>query len=470
MSVRVRERRDITLELVHAVAWRGARLEIAPEALRLMDRCHERFEAYVADRVRAEPGALIYGVTSAPGDAAASALSQDARAERPSQLWTAMSFGEPLPTRVVRAIVVARLANMVEGHAAVRSEVAEAVAGLLDGDRLPTVPVEGNGGSGEILALGSLFFELSTRLELTAKERMALINGSPCAAALVADVALAGRRRIELAESTLALVADAAGAPDEHYAAELEQLWGDDHETAALRSLRELLDGSTRERQSHQASVSLRILPRILGAARRAQAEAERAASVSLQLGDRQSGLSPAQAAAAGGGGLLDRRLSQRPGYARHGWARLRPRRPLPAGAALDRPSLSAAAHRVVHRPRRMDDQAAAHGAERMGRERPRARASHAAVARRLWPKRRSRDELSVLAESDRDRPLSRRSPRRPGCRRLPDTARQAREPPAALRSFVDQIRSVFPPVTKPRPLGQDAEKLTQLFSRHVFG
>ena len=52
---------------------------------------------------------------------------------------------------------------------------------------------------------------------------MALINGSPCAAALVADVALAGRRRIELAESTLALVADAAGAPDEHYAAELEQ-------------------------------------------------------------------------------------------------------------------------------------------------------------------------------------------------------------------------------------------------------
>ncbi len=134
------------------------------------------------------------------------------------------SWSTPSRGGVVRAIVVARLANMVEGHAAVRSELAKAVAGLLDGERLPTVPVEGNGGSGEILALGSLFFELSTRLELTAKERMALINGSPCAAALVADVALAGRRRIELAESTLALVADAAGAPDEHYAAELEQL------------------------------------------------------------------------------------------------------------------------------------------------------------------------------------------------------------------------------------------------------
>src|SRR6202012_3356882 len=121
--------------------------------------------------------------------------------------------------------------------------VAEAVAGLLDGDRLPVVPAQGNGGSGEILALGSLFFELSTRMSWTAKERMALINGSPCAAALVADVALAGRRRIELAEATLALVAEAAGAPDEHYAPELEELWNDEHEAAALRSLRRLLEG-----------------------------------------------------------------------------------------------------------------------------------------------------------------------------------------------------------------------------------
>ena len=101
--------------------------------------------------------------------------------------------GEPLPDRVVRAIVLARLANFLDGHAAVRGLVAQAVAGMLDGDRLPAVAVQSNGGSGEVLALGSLFFALSTRVSLTAKERMALINGSPCAAALIADVALAGR-------------------------------------------------------------------------------------------------------------------------------------------------------------------------------------------------------------------------------------------------------------------------------------
>lgn len=113
MSVRVADRDELTLELVHEVAWRGERLEIAPAALELMDRCHESFETFVADRIRADPGALIYGVTSAPGDSAVSALSEQGQADRPSQLWTAMPFGEPLPARVVRAIIVARLANML---------------------------------------------------------------------------------------------------------------------------------------------------------------------------------------------------------------------------------------------------------------------------------------------------------------------------------------------------------------------
>ncbi len=95
-------------------------------------------------------------------------------------------------------------------------------------------------------------------------------------------MALAGRRRIELAEAVVALVAEICGAPDEHFAPELEELWGDEHQTAALRSLRALLEGSTRVRQRHQASVSLRILPRVLGGVRRIQAAAEHAATVSL--------------------------------------------------------------------------------------------------------------------------------------------------------------------------------------------
>jgi histidine ammonia-lyase len=183
----------------------------------------------------------------------------------------------------VRGIVLARLANYIEGNAAVRPELATAVADLLGGPPLPPVPARGNGGAGEILALGSLFRELGLRVELEEKETMALVNGSPCAAALVADAALAARRRLELAEAVFVLSSEAIRAPLEAYSEDLEGLWEDEHETAALRSLRVLLAGGSPERRPYQAPVSYRILPRVLGQARRAIAEAERAATVSLR-------------------------------------------------------------------------------------------------------------------------------------------------------------------------------------------
>jgi histidine ammonia-lyase len=276
------DRFDITLEAVLRVAWRGERVALASKALETMDRCAASFDAFVESRVRADPQALIYGVTSAPGDRARVALGPEAQASRPSRLWTAMSYGDPLPARVTRAIVLARLANFLGGHAAVRADVATAVADMLNGGTLPVVPAQSNGGSGEILPLGTLFYALSDRVELFAKERMALINGSPCAAALIADTALAGRARLAVAERVFALVADITDTPQEHYARDLEELWGDEHEAAALRSLRALLGDRSHAQQSHQASVSLRILPRLLGASRRAQSLAENAASVSL--------------------------------------------------------------------------------------------------------------------------------------------------------------------------------------------
>ena len=194
--MRVATRADLTLEAVRRVAWDGEPVELAPAALEAMDRRHASFLALVEARLAEDPGALIYGVTTAPGDGAAVALTAERAARRPRELWTAASFGEPLPERVARAIVLARLANFVEGHAAVRGEVGVAVAEMLGGGPLPAVPARGNGGAGEILALGNLFYGLSAAMDLHPKERMALVNGSPCAAALVADVALAGRGRL----------------------------------------------------------------------------------------------------------------------------------------------------------------------------------------------------------------------------------------------------------------------------------
>jgi histidine ammonia-lyase len=279
VTVEIATRADIDLEAVRRVARGGEAVRLTPVALERMDRSRAAFLRLI-DR----PEVVVYGVTSDYGDRASVKLDASERRAMAGRVpEIAISFGTPLPERVTRAIVLARLANLVEGHGAVSSPFAKTVAALLDGDPLPPVPRRGNGGSGEIIALGHLFEPLLRTVPLGEKEAGALMNGAPCAAGLVADAALTAARRAELAEAVLALTVDAFGAPLEAYDAALEELWGDPYEAAALRGLRGLLDPERAGRMDHQAPVSFRVLPRVLGQVRRTAAQSAQAAEVSLR-------------------------------------------------------------------------------------------------------------------------------------------------------------------------------------------
>ena len=95
---------------------------------------------------------------------------------------------------------------------------------------------------------------------------MAVSNGSPCAAALAADAALVARERLATAVRVLALSIEAYRAPLEAYDGALGALWEDDGEVAALAALGEQLVGAeTADRLAHQAPVSYRIIPGVLG-------------------------------------------------------------------------------------------------------------------------------------------------------------------------------------------------------------
>ena len=278
VTVVVSERADLTVASFRRVAWNGEGARLHPDALRRIESSRAAFMGLIEDG-----STTVYGVTSGFGDRASLQLTQ---AERALQARDAtdrgVSFGEALPARVTRGIVFARLANIVGGHAAIRPELAVAVAALLDGGPLPDVPSQGNGGSGEIIALGHLFRPLADRFELAEKEGLALINGSPCAAALIADAALAAAGRLAVAYDAFALSVEAFRAPLEAYDDAFDTLFGDACETAALQAIRSRLVGADATRASHQAPVSFRILPRVLGQAERAAAAAREAARVSL--------------------------------------------------------------------------------------------------------------------------------------------------------------------------------------------
>ena len=281
MTVTLTRREDINLETVLRVAWQGEDVRLSEAALAEIERCRAAFLRLIDS----DPPPVIYGVTTAMGELAQERLSVEER-ERHARIKAyaaATSFGDPYPERIVRAIVFARLANFIEGNAATTPRIALAVAAMLDGRPMPILASSGQGGAGEILALYPIFANLTAQFELEVKERGSLINGSPCAAALVSDAALAARRRLRRIEQAFALSIDAFRAPVEHYDAALDELWGDEHEAAALKGLRGLLDGGATDRRNYQAPVSYRIVPRVLGQAHRALASAERAATISLR-------------------------------------------------------------------------------------------------------------------------------------------------------------------------------------------
>ena len=280
MTVILNNRWDINLDATYRVAWQREPVRIADAAMQKIASSRASF----LEMIDRDPSVVIYGVTTSMGEQASQRLTleQRHRHARIKPFPAAIAFGDYLPDRVVRGIVLARLTNFVEGHAATTPRIAQAVANMLDGAPMPPVAAAGQGGAGEILALYPLFAQLSTAFELEVKERGSLINGSPCAAALVADSAIAAQRRLRLAFKTFALSIEAFRAPIEHYDPALDALWGAANEAAALRALRAYLGGAMDGRRNYQAPVSYRIVPRVLGHAHRAAAAATHAATVSL--------------------------------------------------------------------------------------------------------------------------------------------------------------------------------------------
>jgi histidine ammonia-lyase len=274
-------RADLTLEALRRVAWAGEAIGLTGAARETIVRRRADFEALLSG---AEHG--VYGVNQGQGEMIRYRMTeaQMARLARLKPFPAAVSFGDYFPERVVRGMVLARFANILGGHGFSTPRLAEGLVAMLNSGAMPKVACTGQGGAGEILATYPLFAALSEQFELEPGERSTLINGAPCAAALLADAALASRRRLGLAQEVLGLAIEAFNAPREHYDPALGDLWGGDHHRAAFRELNALL-GPAREgaaARSHQAPVGYRIVPALLGHAHWAVTQAEAQAATAL--------------------------------------------------------------------------------------------------------------------------------------------------------------------------------------------
>ena len=74
MTVTIASRRDITLEAVLRVAWKGEGVDLAPSVIEAMQAARARFMRLIED-----PDVVIYGVTSGYGQYAKVRLKPDER-------------------------------------------------------------------------------------------------------------------------------------------------------------------------------------------------------------------------------------------------------------------------------------------------------------------------------------------------------------------------------------------------------
>jgi histidine ammonia-lyase len=273
----------------------------------------EESAAVVARLVGADEPA--YGVSTGFGSLADVAIPAERREELQRALVRshAAGMGPAVETEVVRAMMLLRARTLAMGWSGARPVVAETLIAMLDAGITPVVPEHGSlGASGDLAPLAHCALALTGEGEvadtggtrrpaaealrgagieavtLTAKEGLALINGTD---GMLGMLVLAGhdlRRLLRTADVTAAMSVEALLGTDRVFAQDLIALRPQPGQAVSADNMRRLLAGSPIV-ASHryddprvQDAYSLRCAPQVTGAARDTLAYAEQVAAAEL--------------------------------------------------------------------------------------------------------------------------------------------------------------------------------------------
>lgn len=259
-----------------------------------------RVEQAAAIIARASGGnEAVYGVNTGFGKLASKRIPprDTATLQRNLILSHCCGMGEPTPADVVRLMMALKLVSLGRGASGVRVAVIRQIEAFLGHGIIPVVPVQGSvGASGDLAPLahfaaamlgeGEAFIgtERMTAkaaleraglqpLVLSAKEGLALINGTQFSTAWALKGAVEAHRNCATALITGALSVDAAMGSTTPFRAEIHELRGNSGQIAAGQALTGLLADSG-IRHAHldgddrvQDPYCLRCQPQVTGAA-----------------------------------------------------------------------------------------------------------------------------------------------------------------------------------------------------------
>jgi phenylalanine ammonia-lyase len=280
--------RRLTIEDVTAVARGGAAVAIAEPARERVRQGRRRLEELI------ERGERIYGVNTGVGANVKIAIAPERMEKLQHNLIRQLSCatGRPLPEDVVRAATLLRVATFATGASAVRPELVDALAALLNCGITPLVPRYGSvGASGDLIpsayiartleGMGEVFYQgrampAAEALRLAGlapiryapKETLALINGTTVMTGAATLVWVDARVVLRALVGAVALAVEALEAPDLPFEPWVNQAKGHPGQIAVAAEILGLLQGSGYTRASGgQSCYSLRCAPQGLGPA-----------------------------------------------------------------------------------------------------------------------------------------------------------------------------------------------------------
>ncbi|MBP7409565.1 MAG: histidine ammonia-lyase [Flavobacteriales bacterium] len=282
-------------------------IALGADALAAVKRSH----AYLLDRLK-KSDAPIYGVNTGFGALHNTSIAKKDLAQLQKNLVMshACGSGDPVPTGIVRAMLVLKVQNMAFGHSAVAPATVQRLIDMYNADVLPVVYERGSlGASGDLAPLAHLSLPLIglgevilagkrmpsaqalkkfgwKPLELGPKEGLALLNGTQFMNAYASLLTLKATRLAHLADVIAAMSLDAYDGRIEPFHASVHAVRPHPGQAVVAGHMRDLLKGSAlieRKKEHVQDPYSFRCIPQVHGASRDAIAYVERVVECELE-------------------------------------------------------------------------------------------------------------------------------------------------------------------------------------------
>jgi histidine ammonia-lyase len=252
-------------------------------------------------------GETIYGVTTGFGEFSNVRIkTKDLERLQENLIFShAAGTGEPLPVEVVRAMMALRVNALAKGYSGIRLSTVELLLEMLNRNIVPVIPSQGSvGASGDLVQLAHLVLAMMGKgktwqtgnagrmsgnaeeagialkrnrlfpVRLTAKEGLALINGTQMMTAYAALAAYRARQLAKIADIAAAISVEALRGTDTAYDDRIHRLRPYAGQQAVAANMRLLMKNSTL-RESHrsndlrvQDAYSIRCIPQVHGASR----------------------------------------------------------------------------------------------------------------------------------------------------------------------------------------------------------